>query len=124
MHERRLGHVLVHAFIPQNFLLFNAFFPSELGSKDLNDYKNSKVYSYQKSGWLKPLLYHNLTGSVFCILKCECRKSKSVNYPFHKLWVILDKLAKVRLRHGTCMVGMIETCNHVPAAKFDREDFV
>ena len=24
------------------------FFPSELGSKNLNDYKNSKTYSYQK----------------------------------------------------------------------------
>ena len=27
-------------------------FPSEFGSKDLNDYKNSKAYSYHKSGWL------------------------------------------------------------------------
>ena len=39
------------------------FFPSESGNKDLNDYKNSKAYSYHKSGWLQPLLYHNLSGS-------------------------------------------------------------
>ena len=43
-----------------NYLMF---FSSELGSKDLNDCKNSKAYSYYKSGWLQPLLYHNLTGS-------------------------------------------------------------
>ena len=42
-----------------NFLLF---FPSELGSKDLSYYKNSKAYSYYKSGWLQPLQYHNLSG--------------------------------------------------------------
>ena len=31
------------------------FYPSELGSKDLSEYKNSKAYSYYKSGWLQPL---------------------------------------------------------------------
>ena len=34
-----------------NFLMFC---PSELGSKELSDYKNSKAYSYSKSGWLQP----------------------------------------------------------------------
>ena len=48
-----------------NYLMF---YPTELGSKDLNDYKNSKAYSYYKTGWLKPLLYHDLTGSKYCIL--------------------------------------------------------
>ena len=37
-----------------NYLLF---FPLELGSKNLNDYKNSKAYSYHKPAWLQPLLY-------------------------------------------------------------------
>ena len=32
-----------------NFLMF---YRSELGSKDLSDYKNSKAFSYYKSGWL------------------------------------------------------------------------
>ena len=35
-----------------NFLTFN---PSELGSTDLNDYKNSKAYSYFNRGWLGPV---------------------------------------------------------------------
>ena len=96
-------------------------FPSELGSKDLNDYKNSKSYSYHKSRWLQPLLYHNLTGSNFCILKGECRKSQSVNEPFHKLWIILEKSAKIRSSHCTCVAGMGETCNHVAAAMFRVE---
>ena len=34
---------------------FLMFYLSELGSKDLSDYKNSKAYSYHKSGWLQPL---------------------------------------------------------------------
>ena len=47
-----------------NFLIF---YPSELGSKDLSDYKNSKAYSYYKSGWLQPLQYHNLSGSKYTV---------------------------------------------------------
>ena len=37
------------------------FYSSELGGKDLSDYKNSKAYSYYRSGWLQPLKYHNLS---------------------------------------------------------------
>ena len=68
-----------------NYLMF---FPSELCSgykNDFNDYKNSKTYSYNKSSWLQQLLYHNITGSSFCIMKGECRKLQSVNDPFRKL---------------------------------------
>ena len=49
-----------------SYLVFN---PSELGSSDLNDYKNWKAYSYYMSGRLQPLMYHNLTGSKFVLLK-------------------------------------------------------
>ena len=56
-----------------NCLMFS---PSELGIKNLNGYKNCKVNSYHESDWLQPLLHHNLTGSNFCILKGECRKSQ------------------------------------------------
>ena len=72
-------------------------FPSELGSKDLNDYKNSKVY-------------HDLAVSNFCIQKGDCRKSQSVNKPFRKIWIILEKSAKIRSCHSTCVAGIGETC--------------
>ena len=101
-----------------NYLMF---FPSELCSKDLDDYQNAKAYSYYKSGWLQPLLYHNLTDSNFCILKDECRKSQSVNDQFHKLWIILEKSAKIRSCHCTCIAGIGETCNHVAPAMFRVE---
>ena len=81
-------------------------------------------YSYHKAGWLQPLMYHNLTGSNFCILKGECRKSQSVNDPFHKNWIILEKSAKIRSCHCTCMAGMGETCNHAAAAMFRVEGAV
>ena len=101
--------------------LFYSILYSELGSKDLNDYKNSKAYSYYKSGWLQPLLFHNLSGSKFCIFKGECRRSQSLNEPFHKLWLIIEKTSKIRSAHCTCMAGMGETCNHVAAAMFRIE---
>ena len=44
-----------------NFLMF---YRSELGSKDLSDYKNSKAYSYYKSGWFQPLQCHNISRNV------------------------------------------------------------
>ena len=72
----------------QDIFNYLVVFPSELCSgykNDFNDYKNSKTYSYHKSGWLQQLLYHNLTGSSFCIMKGECRKSQLVNDPFHNL---------------------------------------
>ena len=66
-------------------------------------------------------MYHNLTGRNFCILKGECRKSQSVNDPFHKLWIILEKSAKIRSCHCTCMAGMGDMFNHVAAAMFRVE---
>ena len=87
-----------------NYLMF---FPSELGRKDLNDYKFSKAYSYHKSGWLQPLLYHNLTGSNFYILKDECKKSQ--------------KVRQDTCTQCTCIAGMSETCIHVAAEMFQLE---
>ena len=101
-----------------NFLMFC---PTELESRELSDYKNSKAYSYYKSGWLQPLQYHNLSGSKYCIIRGECRKSQSIKDPFHKLWIILEKTAKKRTCHCTCMAGMGETCNHVAAAMYRVE---
>ena len=48
-----------------NYLMF---FPSEFCGKDLNDYKNSKAYSYHKSGCCN---HSSIT------LNGECRKSQS-----------------------------------------------
>ena len=93
------------------------FYPSELGSKDLGDYKNSKPYSYYRSGWLHLLQYHNLSGSKYCIIR-ECKKSQSIKDPFHKLWIILQMTVKIRTCHCTCMTGIGETCNHVAAAMY------
>ena len=101
-----------------NFLMF---YPRELGSKDLSDFKNSKAYSYYKSRWLQPLQYHNLSGSKYCIIRGEYRKSQSIKDPFHKLWIILEKTAEIRTCHCTCMAGMGETFNHVAAAMYRIE---
>ena len=100
-----------------NFLMF---YPSALGSKDLSDCNNSKAYSYYKSGWLQPLQYHNLSGSRYCIFRGECRKSQSIKGS-QKLWIILEKTAKIRTRHCTCVAGMGETCNHFAAAMYPVE---
>ena len=81
-----------------NFLMFC---PTELESRELSDYKNSKAYSYYKSGWLQPLQYHNLSGRKYCIIRGECRKSQSIKDPFHKFWIILEKIAKIRTCHCT-----------------------
>ena len=81
-----------------SYLVFN---PSELGSNNLSDYKNCKAYSYYMSGWLQPLMYHNLTGSKFCIFKGECRHSQSINNTFHKFWLIAEKTGKIPACHCT-----------------------
>ena len=97
------------------------FFPTELGSTDLSDYKLCKAYSYYKNGWLEPLKYHNLSGSKFCIIKGQCRPSLSINNPFHQLWILLEKTGKIRTCYCSCMAGMSQTCNHVAAALYRVE---
>ena len=89
-----------------NFLIFC---PSELGSKDLSDYKNSKEYSNYKSGWFQEI-------NKYCIIRTECRKSHSIKDLFHKHWIILEKTAKITTCH--CMAVMGETCNHVASAMY------
>lgn len=103
-----------------NYLCFH---PTELPSKDLSDYKNSKAYSYYKTGWLQTLKYHKISEhDKHCILKSECRKSEKISDPFHKLWIIIEKsTAKIRSAHCTCMAGMSQVCNHVAAALFRIE---
>ena len=105
--------------------IFNylCFYPSELPSKDLSDYKNSKAYSYYITGWLYPLLYNSVSdNSKVCVFKGECRKSERINDTSHKLWLIVEKkTAKVRSAHCTCMAGISQTCNHVAAAMFRIE---
>ena len=51
-------------------------YPTQLGSTDLTDYKNSKAYSYYKSCWLQSLYFHKLPGSKYCIFKGESRQSQ------------------------------------------------
>ena len=81
------------------------FFPSELGSKDLNDYKNCKAYSYFKSGWLEQLWYHCIdSDSLFCVIKAQCRKSQNIRDTCHKLWLVIEKKS-----------AHIRSCHHVPA---------
>ena len=52
-----------------NYLMFN---PSDLASKDLNDYKSCKAYSYFKCGWLQELYYNAIDNdNPYCILKAD-----------------------------------------------------
>ena len=78
-----------------NFLTFN---PSELGSTDLNDCKNSKAYSYFNRGWLDPVSYHSIDElSTYCFFKSDCRPSERLNDPPHKLWICISKTdAKIK----------------------------
>ena len=82
------------------------FHLSQLGNKDLHDYKNCKAHSYYKSEWLQRLQYHNLSGSTYCIIRGKCRKSQLIKDPFHKLWIIFEKAAKIRTCYYMCMAGM------------------
>ena len=103
-----------------NFLMF---FPSELGSSELNDYKSCKAYSYFINGWLGPISYHPIDEkSKFCLLRADCRPSQRLNDTRHKIWVCVSKSDhKIKKAHCSCMAGMSETCNHVAALFFRVE---
>ena len=96
------------------------FYPTQLGSTDLNDYKDSKAYSYYKSGWFQPLYFHKLSGIKYCILKKEkCRPSQIISQINHKLrnyygkiWInqILS-LYKYDWNHFAAVMYRIETAD-------------
>ena len=88
-----------------NYLMFH---PTQLGSTDLSDYKNSNAYSYYK----------------YCIFKGECRQSQRINEIIHKLWNIMEKCGKIRSCHCTCMAGMGQSCNHVAAPMYRIDEAV
>ena len=71
------------------------FYPTQLASTDLSDYKNSGAYSYYKSGWLQPLYFQKLSVSKYCIFKEECRQSQRIKEINHKLWNIKEKSGSV-----------------------------
>ena len=102
---------------------FLAFYPSELKSKDLGDYKMTKAYSYYADGWLKPLDYHPVSEeSKYCFLKTTCRPSQKISDVPNKLWVCLPKQdGKVLAGHCSCMADVSQTCNHVAATLFRIE---
>ena len=103
-----------------NFLMFK---PNDLCSTDLNDYKQSKAYSYFQCGWLNEISYHPISlSSPYCLLKAKCRPSERINEPPHKCWVsITKKNGNIKSAHCDCMAGMPETCNHVAALLFRLE---
>ena len=103
-----------------NFLMFK---PSELGSSDLNDYKNSKAYSYFANGWLGCISYHNIDKhSKYCFLQADCRPSERLRDTPHKVWVcVLKSDHTIKTAHCSCMAGMSATCNHVAALLFRVE---
>ena len=91
------------------------FHSKEQGRKSLREYKNSKSYSYYKSGWLYSLQCHNLSGSKYCIIRRELRKSQSIIDLFHKLWIIFEK---IRTYHRSCVANIGKRFNHVAAAMY------
>ena len=107
-----------------NIFNYLMFYPTKLGSTVLSGYKNSKVYSCYKSGWFQSLCFHTLYGCKYCILKAECRQSQRVNEINHKYWIVMEKFAKIRSCHCTCMAGMGQSCNHVAAAMYRIEKVV
>ena len=103
--------------------IYLQFFPAELASKDLNDYKISKAYSYFKDVWLETLWYDEVNQyGKCCLLKTRCRPSQRMNDAPHKLWICVNKKdGKILKSFCSCMAGMSETCNHVAAALFILE---
>ena len=78
-----------------DIFIYLKFYPTQLGSTDLSDYKNSKAYSYYKSGWLQPFYFRKSSGSKYCIFKGECGQSQQTNDINHKLWIIMEKSGKI-----------------------------
>ena len=103
-----------------NYLMFN---PNDLSSSDLNDYKNSKGYSYFNRGWLGCISYHHVDqASLYCFIKTDCRASEKLRDPPHKLWACVSKKdAVIKSAHCNCMAGMSGTCLHVAAMLYRVE---
>ena len=103
-----------------DIFLYLMFYPSELKSADLSEYKTCKAYGYYRDGWLMPQQYHSMSSdSPYCIIT---RESSKVSGSPHRLWVLIEKQNGRILRgHCSCMAGMGQTCNHVATGLFRIE---
>ena len=107
---------LIQTFYIIRFLMLDSVI------EDLSDYKSSKAYSYFERGWLGNLLYLDVEGTPFCLMKTDCRPSQRISDTLHKLWLLISKNNGNVLRaHCMCMAGMGSTCNHFAAALFRIE---
>ena len=64
---------LIQTFYIIRFLMLDSVI------EDLSDYKSSKAYSYFERGWLGNLLYLDVEGTSFCLMKTDCRPSQRIS---------------------------------------------
>ena len=99
---RTMVFVSGYVYCMQIFFNFLTFKPNDLCSTDLNDYKQSKAYSYFQCGWLGPISYHPIMlSSLYCLLKADCRPSGGINDLQKKkctIWKVI--WFNVLVRHG------------------------
>ena len=96
------------------------FYPAQLGSTHLSDYKIRKliaVINLVPSGNIFP----QIIWSKYCIFKSECLQSQRINEINHQLSKIMEKCGKIRSWHHTCMAGMGQPYNHVADAMYRTE---
>ena len=104
-----------------SIFIFIIFHPIDLGSDDLNDYKNTKAYSYFANGWLGKISAVLFDSTIF-LIKADCRLSERISDPDHNIWACLTKkVCTIKSAHCSCRAGMSETWNHVAAMLIHTE---
>ena len=113
MNEEEARVFLPMVLYPEVYHHFLKFYPTELASDGLNDYKTSKAHSYFKDRWLQELKNNNISDDCeYCLIKGSCRKSEKINDPFHQLWIVSTHRYHFFLPSFSLFNASIQRCLH------------
>jgi hypothetical protein len=73
----------------------------------LNEYKEGKAYRLFDAGFLKEVLYHQISKeSDYCFLKAKCTHSMKISDTPHTAWIAALKTSgKIFSAYCTCVAG-------------------
>ena len=101
---------------------------AELSNRLINEYKEGKAYRYFSSGWVKQVLYHNVSDdSDVCIMATKVTPSMRLRSPPHEVWAVIKKNSvianggEIISAYCTCTAGLQGCCNHIVGMLFRIE---
>ena len=105
--------------------IFSYIWKKDFDADYIGKYKDQRVYSFFDSGFIGPVLIHNLTSLKHTMfVYCEVGASQSINEN-RSLWIVIwdgvSSGVEIFSAWCSCMAGAYAACNHIIATLYKIE---